>query len=52
LYVIGPDLMDALRRSVEGEKPRRAAAPSKAIDRKKPAKEPERRAAKGAWKAG
>jgi hypothetical protein len=47
-----PDLMDALRRSVEGEKPGRAAAPSKAIDRKKPAKEPERRPAKGARKAG
>jgi hypothetical protein len=47
-----PDLMDALRRSVEGEKPGRAAAPCEAIDRKKPAKEPEQRPAKGARKAG
>jgi DNA end-binding protein Ku len=39
------NLMDALRRSVEGEKPGRAAT-SKAADRKKPAKEPERRPGK------
>src|SRR6266700_1597388 len=45
------NLMDALRRSVEAEKPGRAA-PSKAAERKKPAKEPERRPAKGARKAG
>jgi len=37
------NLMDALRRSVEGEKP---AARGKSADRKKPAKEPERRPAK------
>jgi hypothetical protein len=42
--------MDALRRSVEAEKP--AAARSKSVERKKPAKEPERRPAKGARKAG
>jgi DNA end-binding protein Ku len=42
------NLMDALRRSVEAEKPARG----KAADRKKPAKEPERRPAKGARKAG
>jgi len=45
------NLMDALRRSVDAEKPGRAA-PSKAAERKKPAKEPERRPAKGARKAG
>jgi DNA end-binding protein Ku len=44
------NLMDALRRSVEAEKP--TAARGKAADRKKPAKEPERRPAKGARKAG
>jgi DNA end-binding protein Ku len=44
------NLMDALRRSVEGEKP--AAARGKAAERKKPGKEPERRPAKGARKAG
>src|SRR5260370_25676344 len=43
------NLMDALRRSVEGEKPGRAAASKSA---KKSAKEPERRPAKGARKAG
>jgi DNA end-binding protein Ku len=43
------NLMDALRRSVEGEKP---AARAKGADRKKPAKPPERRAAKAARKAG
>jgi len=42
------NLMDALRRSVEAEKP---AAPGKA-ERKKAAKEPERRPAKRARKAG
>jgi len=42
--------MDALRRSVKAEKP--TAARGKAADRKKPAKEPERRAGKGARKAG
>jgi len=41
------NLMDALRRSVEAEKP---AAPGKA-ERKKAAKEPERRPAKRARKA-
>ena len=45
------NLMDALRRSVDAEKPGRAA-PSKAAEGKKPAKEPERRPAKGARKAG
>src|SRR6266536_3335542 len=35
------NLMDALRRSVEAEKPGRAAAPSKTADRRKAAKEPE-----------
>jgi len=45
------NLMDALRRSVDAEKPGRAA-PSKAAKQKKPAKEPERRPAKGARKAG
>ncbi len=44
------NLMDALRRSVKAEKP--TAARGKAADRKKPAKEPERRAGKGARKAG
>ena len=44
------NLMDALRRSVEGEKP--AAGRGKAVDRKKPAKEAERRPAQGARKAG
>jgi len=44
------NLMDALRRSVEGEKP--TAARGKAADRKKPAKEADRRPAKGARKAG
>ncbi len=44
------NLMDALRRSVEAEKP--AAARGKAAERKKPAKEPERRPAKAARKAG
>jgi DNA end-binding protein Ku len=44
------NLMDALRRSVEGEKP--AAGRGKAVDRKKPAKEAERRPAKGARKVG
>jgi len=43
------NLMDALRRSVEAEKP---AARGKAAERKKPAKEAERRPAKGARKAG
>ena len=45
------NLMDALRRSVEAERPGRAGA-SKPADRKKLAKEPERRPAKGARKAG
>jgi DNA end-binding protein Ku len=45
------NLMDALRRSVEAEKPARGA-PSKAAERKKPAKEAERRTGKGARKAG
>jgi DNA end-binding protein Ku len=44
------NLMDALRRSVEVEKP--TAARGKAAERKKPAKETERRPAKGARKAG
>ena len=39
------NLMDALRRSIDAEKPARAA-PGKAADRKKPAKEPERRPGK------
>jgi DNA end-binding protein Ku len=44
------NLMDALRRSVEAERP--AAALSKAAERKKAAKQPEQRAGKGARKAG
>jgi DNA end-binding protein Ku len=44
------NLMDALRRSIGAEKPTRAA--SKTAERKKPAKEAERRPAKGARKAG
>jgi DNA end-binding protein Ku len=44
------NLMDALRRSIDVERP--AASRSKAADRKKPAKEPQRRSAKGARKAG
>jgi DNA end-binding protein Ku len=44
------NLMDALRRSVEAEKPGRAA-PNKAVERKKSVKEPERRSSK-ARKAG
>ncbi len=44
------NLMDALHRSVEAERP--TAAQAKAADRKKPAKEPERRSVKGARKAG
>jgi DNA end-binding protein Ku len=43
------NLMDALRRSVEGEKP---ASRAKGADRKKAAKQPERRPAKAARKAG
>jgi len=39
------NLMDALRRSVDAEKPARAAA-GKSGERKKPANEPERRAVK------
>jgi DNA end-binding protein Ku len=44
------NLMDALRRSIEGEKP--VAGRGKAAERKKPAKEAERRTGKGARKAG
>jgi DNA end-binding protein Ku len=44
------NLMDALRRSVEAERP--SAARGKAAERKKPAKETERRPAKGARRAG
>jgi len=44
------NLMDALRRSIDAEKP--AATRVKGAERKKPAKEPERRPAKGARKAG
>jgi len=44
------NLMDALYRSVEAERP--TAAQAKAADRKKPAKEPERRLVTGARKAG
>jgi non-homologous end joining protein Ku len=44
------NLMDALRRSIEAEKP--GAARGKAADRKKPAKQAERRPGKGARKAG
>jgi DNA end-binding protein Ku len=43
------NLMDALRRSIEGEKP---AARPKDAGRKKPARQPERRPAKAARKAG
>ncbi len=44
------NLVDALRRSIEAEKP--AAAGGKPADRKKPAKAAERRPAKGARKVG
>src|SRR5438128_1055418 len=44
------NLMDALRRSIDAEKP--VAVRGKAAERKKPAKEAERRPAKGARKAG
>jgi hypothetical protein len=42
------NLMDALRRSIDAEKP---AARPKGADRKKPAKQPERRPAKAARRA-